>query len=168
MLLNVRKGITVAFLLVSIVFIIIVGYSTNLYFAVFVTIRSFDVSAPRLNLKVVNSSYVFIDTLMTIQNPSESMLEITLITEGLRLENEFVMSNSKGFGNNPIQVHPASTVNVTINATIPSHRIQYVIAHFEKEWIADIRIFLRAQIAGSFSWQKTWLITEVNLMEASP
>lgn len=164
---NVRKGITVAFLLVSIVFIIIVGYSTNLYFGVYLTIRHFNVSIPKLNVKVVNSSHILIKTSITIQNPSECMLEITQITEGLRLENVFISSTYKGFGN-PIQVHPASTINVTINTEVPSHKIQYVIVHLEKNWIADIRIFLRAPIAGSFSWQNSWLITEVNLMEVSP
>jgi hypothetical protein len=165
--LNVRKGITVAFLLVSLVFIIIVSYSTNLYFAVFATVRHFNVSIPELNVEVANSSYILISTPIIIQNPSECLLEITQIVEGLRLENVFVLSSHKAFWN-PVQLHPASTVNVTINAEVPYHRIQHVIAHSEKYWIVDLRIFLTAQIAGSFSWQKSLLITDVNLMETSP
>jgi len=165
--LNVRKGITIAFLLVSLVFIATVGYSTNLYFAVYAAIRHFDVSIPELNVKVANNSYILINTPITIQNPSNCMLEITQIVEGVRLENEFILSSYEGFWN-PIQLHPTSTVNVTVSAEVPSHRIQYVIAHLEKDWIVDLRIFLRAQIAGSFSWQNSWLITDVNLMESSP
>lgn len=165
--LNVRKGITVAFLLVSIVFMIIVGYTTNLYFVVYVTIRNFDASIPKLNMNVVNSSYILIKTPITIQNPSGCTLEITQIMEWLWLENVFISTGNLYTYGNSIQVYPASTVNVTIEAEVPSHRIQYVMARLEKNWVANIRIFLRAPIAGGFSWQNSWSIREVNLMEAS-
>ena len=159
--LNVRKAITTAFLLISMIFIIIVGYTTDLYFAVYVTVRNFSVTIPNLNVKVVNSSYILIKTPITIQNPSECVLEVTNIMEGLWLEDVFILSGSLYTWGNPIQLHPKSTVNVTIEAEVPSHRIQYVTTQLQKNWIADLRIFLRAPIAGTFSWQNSCLITEV-------
>jgi len=159
--LNVRIAIVTAFLLISMIFIVIVGYTTDLYFAVFVTVREFSVTIPNLNVKVVNSSYVVIKTPITIQNPSECGLEVTSIREGLWLENVFVLSGSLATLGNPIQLHPKSTVNVTIEAEVPSHRIQYVTTQLEKNWRADLRIFLRAPIAGTYSWQNSWYITEV-------
>ena len=165
--LSVRKGITVAFLLVSTIFMIIVGYTTNLYFAVYTTIRNFDASIPKLNMKVVNSSYILIKTPITIQNPSECTLEITQIIEGLWLEGKYILTESLYTHGNPIQLYPASTINVTVEAKVPSHRIQYVMARLEKSWVVNTRIFLMAPIAGTFSWQNSSVIRGVTLIETS-
>lgn len=159
--LNIRRAISAVFLLVSIVFIVIVGYTTHLYFAVYRTVRNFSASIPKLNVKIVNSSYILIKIPMTIQNPSECTLEVTQIRGGLWLENKFILTGSLDTHGNPIPVYPASTVNVTIEAEVPSYRIEYVMARLEKNWIAEARIFLRAPIAGTFSWQNSWFITEV-------
>jgi len=161
---NIRRAITVAFLLVSIIFMIIIGYTTHLYFTVYVTIRNFGASIPTLNVQVVNSSCILIGTPIIIQNPSQCLLEVTQIMEGLSLENVFILSSS----HHGVTLYPESTVNVTINAEVPSHMTQYVMTHLEDNWIASLRIFLSAPIAGGFSWQNSWLVTEVNLTEATP
>ena len=160
MQLNVRRGITVVFLSASTVFMIIVGYTTHLYFAVYVTMHSFNVSIPKLDIDVIDNSQVLIKTPIIIQNPSECTLQVNQIIVGFRLQNEFILTKSYG---HHIQLLPGSTVNITIEAEVPAHKVQYVIMRLGENWLVNMRIFLLAPIAGTVSWQNAWYITEVTI-----
>ena len=157
---NIRRIITVTFLLISLIFVIILGYTTYLYFRVYATIRNFNVTIPTLTVNVGENSYVKIETPITLYNPSEMSLELIQILESLWLEGNYVSRGSLSW-QNPIEIRPRSTVNVTITAEVPSNKIQYVITQLDEDWIVYTRIFLKVPLVGVFSWQNTWLIQDI-------
>jgi hypothetical protein len=163
MRLNKRKIVNISFLLFTIVFAGIVGYTTHVYFIVYVGVQNIQATIPYLNVQIVNSSYILVETPISIQNPSECIFELLQITQGLYLEKpwklEQILISSRGWDAQTIP--PRSTANVTIQAEVPSTKISDVMTYVESKWIANVRIHFQGPMVGIFSWQNVWPITEV-------
>lgn len=163
MRLNKRKIVTLSFLLLSIVFAGIVVYTTHVYFMVYVGVKDLHATVPYLTVRIINSSYILVETPISIQNPSECIFQLLMTTQGLYLEKpwkiEQILISSKGWEN--LTIPPKSTVNVTIQAEVPFTKIQDVMTYPESKWVANVRIHFQGPLVGVFSWQNVWPITEV-------
>lgn len=167
MRLNRRKIVIISFILLSIVFAGIVGYTTHVYFIVYVGVKDLQATIPYLAVQIVNSSYILVETPISIQNPSECIFNLLMTTQGLYLEKpwklEQILISSRGWEN--LTVQPKSTVNVTIQAEVPFTKIQDVMTYPEAKWVANVRIHFQGPMVGVFSWQNVWQITDVRHTE---
>lgn len=153
---TIRKIVAAMFLLTSSFLSITLGYSLYVYFQVYGGIRNLNITIPEFDVKVTDNSYVFINTTVAFQNPSECPLKLIEIVESLRLEAKFIKSQRLSTHR---QIPPMSAVNVSIEAEVPSHRVAYVKAHLDERWLVTLRIYLRAPMVEIFSWTNNWLIT---------
>ncbi len=159
-----QKAVLAVFLSTTIVFAVFILYTTNLYFLVFKGVRSFNVETPQFNVRLVNSSYISTTTNVTLQNPSELALEVRQMTQVLYLYGKYIVSKSVSISDQ-IQIMPGSTAWLTVEAEIPFHRLNYVIANLEGEWVIYLRIFLRAPLVDEYSWDNSWSITEATIVQ---
>ncbi len=161
--LNKRKIVIVSFLLISAVFAGFVAYTTHVYFIVYIGVQNIQASIPHLNVQIVNSSYILVETPISIQNPSECIFELLQIHQALYLEKpgklEQILINSRGWEDQTIQ--PMSTLNITIQAEVPSTKIDDVMTYMEGKWVDYVRIHFKGPMVGIFSWQNYWPITEI-------
>lgn len=156
---TIRKIVAAVFLITSSFLSITLGYSLYVYFQVYGTIRNLKITIPEFDVKVTDNSYVFINTTVTIQNPSECPLELLAIAESIHLEAEFIKNQRLTTHGKSIQIPPMSVVNASIDVTVPPHRIAYVKAHLDERWLVTLRIHFKGPMVGIFPYTNYWLIT---------
>lgn len=149
------------FLSTSLILAFFTLYSANTYIRVYETTRNFNVLTPDFKVTVFNGSYASTETTLNLVNPSTSKFELLQILEGIRLNDAFITNGRFSASNNPVEIHPMSNVSITIEADIPSYRILHVTSQIQRTWFIDVRITLSAEIVGTFSWRRTWLIAGI-------
>ncbi len=155
-----QKAIRVIFLSTTIIFTTFILYTTNVYFIVFRGVRSFEVIAPGLQIRTINSSNISATTNITIQNPSELTFELRQIREVLFLNGQFVLAQTVSEPDATL-IEPSSVSTFLIEADVPLHRTAYVQKNIDGVWGVYVRIFLDAPLVDGYSWSNTWVITEV-------
>lgn len=158
---NIRKMVATVFVVVSLFFSISGGYSSYVYFQVYGAIRNLGIAIPEFDVQVSNNSNIFINTTVSVENPSDVPLELVQVVKSIYLEGEFVKSETMSTHGKPIQMEPVSITNVSIGATVPPFRIEYVKAHLDERWLVTLRAVLRGPMVETFTWTNSWLITDV-------
>lgn len=158
---NIRKIVATIFVALSLFLSISGGYSSYVYFQVYGAVRNLRIAIPEFDVEVSNNSHIFINTTVSVENPSDVPLELVQVVESIHLEGEFVKSETMSTHGKPIQMQPVSITNVSIGATIPPHRIEYVKAHLDERWLVTLRAHLSGPMVETFTWTNSWLITDI-------
>ena len=155
-----RRIIIATFLLTSIAFTTMAAYTAHLYFRAYVSVRNLNVDIQKFNVDIINISYASIETILTIQNPSECAFEALYIVERLELNGQFISVDGRYMWAEPMKIPPQSNVTVTLELSIPHDRVQYVEYRLKDWWLMEILMLLNGPLVGTFMYD-WWFETKI-------
>lgn len=155
-----RRIIIATFLLTTLTFTAIAAYTTHLYFRAYVGVKNLNVAIQEFKVNIINISYAFTETILTIQNPSECAFEALYIVERLELDDQFISIDGRYMYAKPMKIPQQSNVTVTLELNIHYNRIQYVESRLKDYWLMEIRMLLNGPLVGTFMYD-SWIRTKI-------
>jgi hypothetical protein len=159
---NLRKIIAVTFVAVTVIFAILNTYTSYTYFTVYKALKNFSITIQEFNLEFLDSSARTV-TIVNVHNPSECKFEAMWIVERLTLQGEFILIESLYMYEKHLQVHPMSSVNVTIQAEINNdEKTEWIKEWHDEEWLIEIRVLMNGPLVGDFLYDE-WIPVNVTI-----
>lgn len=145
-----RKLVLGSFTLITAALILVIPYTTYIYFGIYKATRDFNVTIEKFNVKVFNASDASIEISLTLQNPSDYEFQVLSIRKIFYLDNDFILNEDTYMHATHISLPPRSNVTITYEPHVPSSRMPHLNKQAEKTWFVMIDVSLRGLLIGDF------------------
>lgn len=145
-----RKIIMASFILTTVVLTCTLSYSSYLYYGIYSATRGIDFKIQNFDVKILNTSYVMMETELLVENPSEYVFQALTISQRLWLNGRYIVTMHVNFIK-PADIRPMSDTTFMSQQKVPSHLTQYVVEQTERNWIAEIIAMIECPMVGELT-----------------
>jgi hypothetical protein len=148
-----KLTISVIFAIATIVLTSVLVYSFGSYFGVYTALRRLNVSISEFNVVEFNTTYTYIATILTLDNPAAQEFYTIGLEQNMYFNGQFFAFTRPGEPSTyrPMRIPPQSSFNVTINTDVPSSKIEMLQEATERNWFTSILVVLESPMIGRFS-----------------
>lgn len=155
---NLRTIIIATFVTTTAIFAILNAYTSYTYFTVYKAIRDLNISVRKFNVEFLDAN-VSISTTVTFDNPSEYTFEARGVEKRLSLQGQFILIEGVYAFAEPLQIHPMSSINVTIQAEITDEeKTEWIKKWYNEDWLAEIKVWVNGPLVNEFLHDQWTLI----------
>lgn len=143
----------------TLVFIVATAYFTNVHFRTYIATRNFKIVVDRLIVKTSNGSFISIETILILSNPSQQTMEILDILGAASLDGKLMFIQNLKDVRKPFRLSPMTNITLTLKEDVPRYAMNYIKSNKNKFWTVTIRAFLRVPLIHFYTWRRTWFMT---------
>lgn len=155
---NLRTIIIATFITTTAIFAILNAYTSYTYFTVYKAIRDLNISVQKFNVEFLDAN-VSISTTVSFDNPSGYTFEARGVEKRLSLQEQFILIKGLYMFAKPLQIHPMSNINVTIQAEITDEKkTEWIKKWYDENWLAEIKVWVNGPLVNEFLHDQWTLI----------
>lgn len=157
---NLRTIIIVTFVTTTAIFAILNAYTSYTYFTVYKAVRDLNISVRKFNVEFLDAN-VSISTTISFDNPSGYTFEARGVEKRLSLQGQFILIEGVYLFAKPLQIHPMSSLNVTIQAEITNEeKTEWIKKWYDEDWLAEIKVWVNGPLVNEFLHDQ-WILIKV-------
>jgi len=157
---NSRTIIAVTFVTVTAIFAILNAYTSYTYVTVYKAVKDLNISVRKFNVEFIDAT-VSISTTVSFNNPSEYTFETRGVEKRLELQEHFMLIEGVYMYAEPLQIHPMSSVNVTIQAEVTNpEKTEWIKKWYDEDWLAEIKVWVNGPLVNEYLHDQ-WILIKV-------
>ena len=158
--LNLRTIIIATFVTITAIFTVLNTYTSYTYFTVYKAVKDINISVQKFNVEFLDAN-VSISTTVNFDNPSEYTFETGGVEKRLSLKEQFILIKGVYTFAKPLQIHPMSSINVTIQAEVTDEeKTEWIKKWYDEEWVAEIKVWVNGPLVNDFLHDQ-WVLVKV-------